>query len=258
MGKNFSSRKLFACSNSTCPNRSHYTPACPNVTRKKTNTSSAVSTQPALSINMNRAASVKQGEGSGKIGGNVGEAFDRFTMMVEETEESFPTVLPDGTQEWVNMAGELHRSGGLPAVIRADGIQEWYQNGERHRVSGPAIVFADGAEMWYQHGKLHRDGDQPAIVSPNGDREWWQNDKRHRTAGPAFTNPNGYQEWWVDDITTEYPDLCEQACAPAHTSEEKNNLVLLCLHDDPVVAAVAAHNPDCPEEGTIAYNLKRA
>ena len=350
-------KKLFECSNSTCPNRSHYTPACPNLAGKKTNTSSAVSTQPALSINVNRAASVEQGEGSGKIGGNVGEAFDRFAMMVEETEESFPTVLPDGTQEWKNRAGERHRSGDRPAIIRdgaqmwyrngklhrdgdqparicsdgsqewwewwqngkphrsgdqpaiiySDGTQMWYRNGERHRSGDRPAIIRDGAQMWYRNGKLHRDGDQPAIIRANGTKEWyqngeehrsgdqpariysdgtqerwewWQNGKlhrsgdqpaivhpdgiqewyqngeRHRVSGPAVIYPDGAKEWWWEGEEVKHPDVCEQAFAPAQTEEEKNNLILLCLHDDPAVASVAAHNPDCPEEGQTMYLLR--
>jgi starvation-inducible outer membrane lipoprotein len=38
-------------------------------------------------------------------------------------------------------------------VIGADGTQEWYQNGQLHRVDGPAVIGADGARMWYIRGK---------------------------------------------------------------------------------------------------------
>ena len=63
------------------------------------------------------------------------------------------TVDSNGIQEWYNDAGVRHREGGLPAIVRADGDQEWYVNGMRHRDGGlPAIVYADGGQEWWVHG----------------------------------------------------------------------------------------------------------
>jgi len=47
--------------------------------------------------------------------------------------------------------GKLHRDDG-PAIIRADGSEEWYQHDKLHRDDGPAIIRADGSGEWYQHG----------------------------------------------------------------------------------------------------------
>ena len=34
-------------------------------------------------------------------------------------------------------------------IIGSDGIQRWYRNGELHREDGPAVIHADGAQEWY-------------------------------------------------------------------------------------------------------------
>ena len=61
-------------------------------------------------------------------------------------------VNPDtGTRRYYNDAGRLHREDG-PAIVYANGYQEWYQNGRRHRVDGPAIEYANGAQEWWIHG----------------------------------------------------------------------------------------------------------
>jgi hypothetical protein len=49
-----------------------------------------------------------------------------------------------------------------PAVIWADGSQEWWINGNRHRLNEPAVVNADGSRRWYLNGSLHRIGG-PAV-----------------------------------------------------------------------------------------------
>ena len=57
-----------------------------------------------------------------------------------------------------------HREGG-PAVIRVDGTQEWWLNGERHREDGPAAIYADGSQKWYINGKRRRDNSLPYILN---------------------------------------------------------------------------------------------
>jgi hypothetical protein len=42
----------------------------------------------------------------------------------------------------------------------------------------PAVIYANGVQEWYVDGKLHRDGDQPAIIWSNGDRQWYMHGKR--------------------------------------------------------------------------------
>jgi len=84
-------------------------------------------------------------------------------------------ILRNGTIEWHNEAGRLHREDG-PAIEYANGTKEWWVNGQRHRVNGPAIERADGAKFWYLNGK------------------------RHRVDGPACEWADGYKEWWLNSI----------------------------------------------------------
>ena len=80
-----------------------------------------------------------------------------------------------GTTRWHKDAKctILHRENG-PAIERADGHKEWWQNGQRHRIDGPAV------EWW------------------DGDKSWWQNGKRHRTDGPAIERADGTKEWYIN------------------------------------------------------------
>jgi len=89
---------------------------------------------------------------------------------------------------------QFHRLDG-PAIERADGGKQWYQNGERHRLDGPAIEGADGGKHWYQNDKRHR-LDGPAIEGADGGKHWYQNDKRHRLDGPAAEFANGSKQWY--------------------------------------------------------------
>ena len=81
----------------------------------------------------------------------------------------------DGTKEWINEKGELHREDG-PAREFVNGTKVWYINGLRHRKDGPAIEHGDGYRVWYLHGKCHRE-DGPAIYHHLGYKEWWINDE---------------------------------------------------------------------------------
>jgi hypothetical protein len=74
---------------------------------------------------------------------------------------------------WRNAAGELHRENG-PAIERANGDKEWYQNGELHRENGPAIEYADGTKEYWINGDRHRD-DGPAYERADGTVEYWLN-----------------------------------------------------------------------------------
>ena len=55
------------------------------------------------------------------------------------------------TQQWRNARGKLHRTDG-PAIIYADGDQEWWVNGKPHRTDGPAVIYANGTKLWYING----------------------------------------------------------------------------------------------------------
>ena len=92
----------------------------------------------------------------------------------------------DGSEEW-HLKGKLHRTDG-PAVIEANGTKEWHLNGELHRSDGPAVIRADGTEFWYKNDKLHR-SDGPAVVWASGTEEWYQNGElvKHETLIPMKT-----------------------------------------------------------------------
>lgn len=94
-----------------------------------------------------------------------------------------------------NGKGELHRTNG-PAVVCANGDQEWWVDGKRHRINKPAIEYRDGSRQWWVDGKLHRT-DGPAIVYEDGHREWWVNGKPHRIDGPAIQDADG-DVWYID------------------------------------------------------------
>ena len=91
--------------------------------------------------------------------------------------ESKMTITENGTKQWRNENGELHRTDGS-AVIWEDGEKWWCQNGKIHREDGPAIILPSGSEMWYQNGQLHRE-DGPAVIWSDGEKEWWIEGKRY-------------------------------------------------------------------------------
>ena len=81
------------------------------------------------------------------------------------------------------------------------GTTRWFKDAKctiRHRENGPAIERADGHKEWWQNGKRHRT-DGPAIEWWDGDKSWWQNGQRHRTDGPAIELNNGSMEWYIND-----------------------------------------------------------
>ena len=84
--------------------------------------------------------------------------------------------LGDGTIEWRNENGELHRIDG-PAVIYPRGTQSWWLNHKRHRLDGPAIIRVDGTQEWYVNDKLHR-LDGPAIIWSDKIQEWYVKGKK--------------------------------------------------------------------------------
>ena len=85
--------------------------------------------------------------------------------------------------------------GSLRNILR-DGSIEWRnKQGKLHRDDGPAKEWpAKGAKAWYRNGKLHRD-DGPAMDGPLG-KSWHRNGKRHRDEGPAVEYADGRKEWY--------------------------------------------------------------
>ena len=160
---------------------------------------------------------------------------------------------------WFDDNGLCHREGNEPAVERfAEDptdepvlIQEWWVHGKRHRLYGPAVEYVNGGKEWWVDGEKHR-LDGPAAEYANGYKAWWRNGERHRLDGPAIEWPDGIREWFVDDVETEFPNLCEKAISPDLTDEE---FYELCSHEDYVVRQIAAHNPKCPEEWRILVEI---
>jgi len=135
---------------------------------------------------------------------------------------------PYGTLCYINPYDKLiiHREDG-PAIIRADGSQLWYINGNRHREDDPAVIYADGTQVWLINGKFHReDGpayidaygtqcwyindnlhreDGPAVIRHNGTQAWYKNGKKHREYGPAYIWADGTQEWWLNGKKWQKP-----------------------------------------------------
>ena len=65
----------------------------------------------------------------------------------------YVTVDEEGNTRWYKDAKckTPHRENG-PAIERADGHKEWWQNGQRHRIDGPAIERFDGYREWWING----------------------------------------------------------------------------------------------------------
>jgi len=113
------------------------------------------------------------------------------------------------SEEWF-LNGEAHRVGG-PAVImwnRAGGIitERWYLYNEPHRRGGPADTewYDNGTirqVMWYENGELHRlDGPAVIIYDMAGnveERQWWDE-------GTSVPAPDDHEE--EEDIAEDDPE----------------------------------------------------
>ncbi len=62
----------------------------------------------------------------------------------------------DGTIEWCDEEGGLHRTGG-PACVYVNGTEKWYREGKRHRDDGPAAIYPDGRKVWFIEGEKVRE-----------------------------------------------------------------------------------------------------
>lgn len=63
-------------------------------------------------------------------------------------------VLADGTRVWVQpTTGLVHRDNGLPAIVRADGTLEFFENGMRHRANGLPAIDGLRAVRYFEHGR---------------------------------------------------------------------------------------------------------
>ena len=92
-------------------------------------------------------------------------------MKQDRETASVMTVRPDGSIEWRNQEGKLHREDGPAREWPAQGAKAWYRNGKLHRVNGPAMDGPLG-KSWYRDGKRHRE-DGPAVEHADGRTEWY-------------------------------------------------------------------------------------
>jgi hypothetical protein len=58
----------------------------------------------------------------------------------------------DGCLEW-RRGGKLSNVYGGPAVEHSNGMLEYFENDERHNLTGPAIVTQQGEGQWYVRGR---------------------------------------------------------------------------------------------------------
>ena len=135
-----------------------------------------------------------------------------------------PIIKADGSLEWYDENGKLHREDDLPALIMPQiymygkpHVAErryWYKHGKLHRDGDkPAVITIwektnrIGSETWYSDGVLHRDNnDLPAFIAYSDKgvaiiSNWVQNGQSHRLSGPAYirfdgeTDQNPYSYW---------------------------------------------------------------
>ena len=59
----------------------------------------------------------------------------------------------NGTKEFIDSAGVLHRDYGLQAVEYANGDKEWWWHGVRHREDGPAVIYGN-RQFWFFNGEF--------------------------------------------------------------------------------------------------------
>lgn len=108
----------------------------------------------------------------------------RSSFVKREVVERPPSLVTfDGSQQWLDDRSRLHRIGG-PALVLANGGEEWRRKGKLHRIGGPALINRDGSEEWFFDGKRHRLSG-PALTKADGSKHWFLHGLRHRDGGPA-------------------------------------------------------------------------
>jgi|ADurb_H2B_01_Slu_FD_contig_101_79052_length_3680_multi_3_in_0_out_0_2 hypothetical protein len=73
--------------------------------------------------------------------------------------------------EYRNSENNLHRIYGPAYISYNYKIEEWYKDGELHRLNGPARTHKDN-KWYYVEGKLHR-LDGPAVDASGRRKEYW-------------------------------------------------------------------------------------
>jgi len=88
-----------------------------------------------------------------------------------------------------------------PARVQADGTEEWFRNGLRHRTNEVKLRWVDGIQVWEEL-------DQPAYTRPDGYKSWWSNGLLHRENDkPAIIDSNGTQFWYSNGLQHRENDM---------------------------------------------------
>jgi hypothetical protein len=98
-----------------------------------------------------------------------------------------------GTEEWY-FEGQRHRLGG-PAV-QGPNLEEWWYHGQKHREDGPAYIDEE-VKMWIVKGELHR-LEWPAVLYNDGRQKWYKRGQLHREDRPAVINSPTDFEYWLE------------------------------------------------------------
>lgn len=98
------------------------------------------------------------------------------------------------------MSDEIYCQAWIKGKRRRFTADKWtvFSKKHLHRLDGPAVEYADGLKEWWQNGQRHRT-DGPALEYPDGHCEWYQNDKLHRVDGPAIEWGNKIRDWAIND-----------------------------------------------------------
>jgi hypothetical protein len=107
-----------------------------------------------------------------------------ISFLVKEIIESGDTALIPATVEVfgytskkrtviTKLDGKTHSFNDQPALVLANGVKEWHNNGQRHRLGDYAVLYPSGTCFWYENGELHNPNG-PAIVTASGSL-WYAN-----------------------------------------------------------------------------------
>jgi len=129
--------------------------------------------------------------------------------------EDGPAVeLADGTKFWYlngKKVTEQEVMNSSTMTVDNNGTKQWRnKRGQLHREDGPAIEYTSGGKSWWLHGKCHRE-DGPAIENADGDKIWYLNDQLHREDGPAVEDADGTKEWWLNGEEVTEQEVGQEA-----------------------------------------------
>lgn len=182
--------------------------------------------------------------------GNLTASFLFVGLSEEEANERATERINDALEDWDIVAQIVEQPHSVEYQLAT------YDDAFRlHSVDDePAIIDLDGSRKWYRHGLEHREH-APAVITVNGDETWYYDGKEHRPDGPSCSRTESYSVHGktVTMFEKSMP-RCREACDP--TTPVARLKTLLRLKDN-VVAYLAAHNPNCPEELKVEYHLTR-